>query len=114
RDIAAFQEEGFETIAVIGKTFADCQKIYKKLHQKIKVSLVHPREGEMEKGVLIIPAYGAKGLEFDCALIHGADAQNYQSELDKRLLYIACTRALHRLQLYAVGEKSPFLWFSAH
>lgn len=114
RDIAAFQEEGFETIAVIGKTFADCQEIYEKLHQKIKVSLVHPREGEMEKGVLIIPAYGAKGLEFDCALIHGADAQNYQSELDKRLLYIACTRALHRLQLYAVGEKSPFLRFSAH
>lgn len=109
RDISSFQNEGFETIAVICKTFQECQEVYQILSRKIEIRLVHPREGEMEKGVLIIPTYGAKGLEFDCALILGVDQKNYVTDLDERLLYIACTRALHRLKIYAVGSKSDLI-----
>lgn len=109
QDIASFQKEGFETIALICKTFQECQEIYQILRQKIAIHLIHPREGEMEKGVLVIPTYGAKGLEFDCALILGVDQKNYVTDLDERLLYIACTRALHRLKIYAVGKQSVLL-----
>lgn len=56
---------------------------------------------EMElKGVFAIPVYLSKGLEVDAVLICDADQEHYDSEDDKNLLYIACTRALHRLNLF--------------
>ena len=60
-------------------------------------------------GVFIIPVYMSKGLEFDAVLICDTNAENYNSEDDKNLLYIACTRALHRLNLFCPGEPSPLL-----
>ena len=71
--------------------------------------LPNPIKGELPKGALVMPVYLAKGLEFDVVLVYGANRDNYSSELDRRLLYIACTRALHRLALYYTGEKSPFI-----
>lgn len=115
QDIEAFLGEGFETIAVICKTYQESNEVYKRLSrglresERFKLHLVHPRDGQIEKGILIIPAYGAKGLEFDCALLYGVDQKNYQSDIDRRLLYISCTRALHRLRLYAVEKVSDLL-----
>ena len=48
---------------------------------------------------MIIPAYLAKGLEFDIALIYGADESEYKEEF-KNLFYVAVTRALHKLNVY--------------
>ena len=61
------------------------------------------------QGVFIIPVYMSKGLEFDAVLICDADKMNYNSKDDKKLLYIASTRALHRLNLFCEGEISSFL-----
>jgi DNA helicase-2/ATP-dependent DNA helicase PcrA len=109
-DIQTLLEEGFETIAIICKTFEESKRVYRGIKQRIKVHLIHPRDGKIEKGVLVIPAYGAKGLEFDCALIYGVDQNNFKSDLDQRLLYISCTRALHRLNFYTLGEESRYLY----
>ena len=129
QDVEAFLEEGFETVAIICKTFQESEQVYQNLNRNMsysqtqthnqnqgnsrseqsKLHLVHPRAGQIEKGILVIPAYGAKGLEFDCAIIYGVDQENYKSELDQRLLYIACTRALHRLMIYAVEKESEIL-----
>lgn len=51
----------------------------------------------------------SKGLEFDAVLICDTDITNYNNEDDKKLLYIASTRALHRLNLFCNGEVSPLL-----
>jgi UvrD-like helicase C-terminal domain len=56
-----------------------------------------------------IPAYLAKGIEFDAVIIYNASAQVYGDESLRRLFYTACTRAMHYLQLYSIGEPSPFL-----
>jgi DNA helicase-2/ATP-dependent DNA helicase PcrA len=53
--------------------------------------------------------YAAKGLEFDAVLVHGADRDHYSSDFDRKLLYLACTRALHRLALCYAGEKTPLV-----
>jgi DNA helicase-2/ATP-dependent DNA helicase PcrA len=53
--------------------------------------------------------YLSKGLEFDAVFICDVSAANYHSEADKRLLYIGCTRALHRLYLLWEGQPSPLL-----
>jgi len=34
---------------------------------------------------------------------------NYNSECDRQSLYVACTRALHRLRLFHTGEVSEQL-----
>ena len=49
--------------------------------------------------LMIMPASLSKGLEFDVVIVPNASKQNYQSFMDKNLLYVTCTRALHKLYL---------------
>jgi DNA helicase-2/ATP-dependent DNA helicase PcrA len=51
----------------------------------------------------------AKGLEFDEVIVPFASANNYRTDVDKSMLYIACTRAMHRLVLFYTKEISPFI-----
>lgn len=60
-------------------------------------------------GTVVIPAYLAKGLEFDGVLIYNAGSDVYYREAERNILYVACTRALHRLLLYYTGNLSPFI-----
>ena len=62
-----------------------------------------------EKGVMIIPVYLAKGVEFDAVLIYDASPEAYGRDNERKLLYTACTRAMHRLHLYTTGDWSPFV-----
>ena len=47
----------------------------------------------------------AKGLEFDAVILCDVSQGVYEGEENRRLLYVACTRALHRLSL--ICEKEP-------
>ena len=51
----------------------------------------------------------SKGLEFDAVLICDADSRSYYDADDKNLLYVACTRALHRLSLFSEKDISPLI-----
>lgn len=51
----------------------------------------------------------AKGLEFDAVLLLNASAKAYRTEREKKLLYVACTRALHELHILYSGKLSPFI-----
>jgi DNA helicase-2/ATP-dependent DNA helicase PcrA len=79
------------------------------LKDRVDVKLIKSESTSDLHGVFIIPVYMSKGLEFDAVLICDTDNKNYHSEDDKKLLYIACTRALHRLNLFCIGETSPLL-----
>jgi DNA helicase-2/ATP-dependent DNA helicase PcrA len=74
-----------------------------------EIKLVKSGSIEYEQGVVVTPAYLAKGIEFDAVIIYDASAEVYGDESLRRLFYTACTRAMHHLQLYSVGEPSPFL-----
>ena len=63
----------------------------------------------MPKGVSVLPAYLAKGIEFDAVLVWNASSKRYGQEKDRKLLYTVCTRALHVLHVYWEGEASPWL-----
>ncbi|HHX60561.1 MAG TPA: AAA family ATPase [Epulopiscium sp.] len=102
KDIENYHKQGYESIAVICKTDHESIALQKNLEKYIK-SPARP---------LVVPAYMAKGLEFDAVLVYSVSKNNYSSELDKKLLYIACTRALHELSLYYVGTKSTYLNFN--
>ncbi len=109
--LAALQAEGFASIAVITKTAAESIEAYERLLAQggPALRLVTKRTQVFAKGVLVIPAYLAKGVEFDAVLIYDASARTYRRERERKLFYTACTRAMHRLLLYAAGQWTPFL-----
>lgn len=102
-------EKGYETIGLICKTAQNAHLLYESLKDKINFRLIKSGDVVDLHGVSIIPVYMSKGLEFDAVLVCDADKENYQSEDDRKLLYIACTRALHRLNLFCKGEASLLL-----
>jgi len=101
KEIFDAQEKGFRSIAIIGKTIKECKALQKSLtKQGLKLQIITEQEAPYEGGVLILPVYLAKGLEFDVVIV--TDAAQYSSvELDVKLLYIATTRALHKLVIFS-------------
>jgi DNA helicase II / ATP-dependent DNA helicase PcrA len=108
-NIKEYLSQGYETIAVICKSQEQVDAAYERLKACKELKQLNEYNDEFEKGVLIIPVYMSKGLEFDATIVYGADKENYSNEFDRKLLYIACTRALHRLSLYYTGDVSPFI-----
>jgi len=108
-EIAKYTEQGYESIAVVCKTQEDAETVYSRLNKSVQITQIKPQGGEVIKGVLVIPSYMAKGLEFDVVIVYDVSKENYSSDVDKQLLYIACTRALHRLVIYYQGDKSSLI-----
>jgi DNA helicase-2/ATP-dependent DNA helicase PcrA len=107
----ALRAEGFASIGVITKTAAESEEAYNLLTQQGSegIKLITKNTPTFEKGTLILPVYLAKGVEFDAVLIYDASAETYHRESERKLFYTACTRAMHRLLLFATGEWTPFI-----
>ncbi|MBC3898478.1 AAA family ATPase [Acetobacterium malicum] len=103
------QTAGYQSIGLIVKNQKNTMVLFEALQQKMSVNLIRHNTVVEIEGVSIMPLYLSKGLEFDAVLICDVSAENYHSEADKRLLYIGCTRALHRLYLLWEGQPSPLL-----
>lgn len=103
------KQKGYETIALLCKTEADGEAVYAQIKEHIACSFLQNDAYAHTKGITVLSLYMAKGLEFDAVIVCDADAAHYHSEEDKNLLYIACTRALHRLSVMYMGERSPLL-----
>ncbi|USS88413.1 AAA family ATPase [Fructilactobacillus hinvesii] len=97
-----------ETTAVIGKTLAECRTVAQALQQqRITATLIQTENQRLAKGVVIVPAYLAKGLEFDAVVMWNGSQQNYPTVHDDKLVYTICTRAMHRLTIISIGTPSP-------
>ena len=73
------------------------------------ISLLTRESTSFQNGISITSVRMSKGLEFDEVLIPQADCRTYTSDFDRGLLYIACTRAMHRLTLTYSGKKTEFI-----
>lgn len=103
------KNQGYQSIGIICKDAQESESLYSRLKDRLGLHLVHLGENLNTAGVFIIPITMSKGLEFDSVLIYGVNKESYHSADDKKLLYIASTRALHRLNLFYTGEKSAFI-----
>lgn len=99
----------YNSIAIICKTAEESNTVYDLLKDYIDVHLVDKRSNEFDKGVVIIPAYLAKGIEFDAVMIFNASMEIYKAESLRNLFYTACTRAMHELFVFYVGELTSFV-----
>ena len=108
-EVETCKEKDYQSIGLICKTERDAIYLYERLKDRIDIQLIKSNIEIDLKGVFIIPVYMSKGLEFDAVLICDVDKDHFNSEDDKNLLYIACTRALHRVNLFYIGDISPLL-----
>ena len=108
-EVKSCQKKGLQSIGLICKTEKNSTNLFHLLKHKLDIQLISNGSVSGLQGVFIIPVYMSKGLEFDAVLICDADSQNYHTEDDKNLLYVACTRALHRLSLFCEKEASPLI-----
>ena len=64
----------------------------------------------MESDIIVSPTILTKGLEFDAVIVANAGKNNYnETEFDRMLLYLACTRARHYLEIHWHGSRSPIV-----
>ena len=109
--IKELKQSNYKSIAVICKTSEECKHYYntlKKIYPDIYV--VTGNEKEYHSGLVIVPSFLSKGLEFDGVIISNANKENYpEDELDTKLLYVSMTRALHEMTVLYDKEISPLL-----
>lgn len=91
--IEDYEEEGHENIAVIFKDKKELEEVTQLIKSKISIQSLNDEEILYKGGKVLIPAYLAKGLEFDGVIV----VEN--SEIQPLVKYIMCTRALHRLSV---------------
>jgi DNA helicase-2/ATP-dependent DNA helicase PcrA len=106
--IKEFQDSGLQSLGIICKTPEQAQILYEELQEE-PVNLLTPDSTAFKQGAIITTAHLAKGLEFDEVIIPFASARNYTTEVDRSMLYIACTRAMHKLTLTYAKQKSEFV-----
>ena len=112
-DVRALTAQGYASIGILTETKAEAKALHHALKDTAPVHAIFGGEEEFPRGAVVLPAYLAKGLEFDAVILANAGGGHYADESERLLLYTACTRALHELRVYCVGEPSPFLPSSA-
>lgn len=99
-----------DTTAIIGKTLAESERLTDALQARGEhVTLIRTENQRLAPGIIVVPSFLAKGLEFDAVIVWNANADNYQREDERQLLYTICSRAMHELTVIAIGELSPLL-----
>ena len=95
----SYLQDNYQSTAVITKDFNEAEKLYNLIKDKLDISLVEASSKGFSKDLIIIPAYVAKGLEFDSVIIYN-DRDNSYRKNERNLLYVACTRCQHELIVY--------------
>lgn len=107
--LAKIKANQHQSIALICKTTKEAQQLMQQLESSnISAQLLDENSGIDQQKLLVLPSHLAKGLEFDAVILATFDAPYTDTSLDRKLLYVALTRAMH--ELYLIGpSKEAFL-----
>ena len=93
----------YKSVAVITRDNNTAIKLYEDMKETIPISLLNGQSEEFNKELVVLPAYLAKGLEFDSVIVY-SDGDSKYLKNEKNLLYVACTRAQHELIVYSSSK----------
>ena len=103
-------EKGFVTCAVLCKDRAHADELFSKLKRheaEIGKEVFDYTENNYQAGLLVLPISNSKGLEFDTVVIPDLCDEYYSTdEIDIKKLYVAMTRALHKLYILTTHDNS--------
>lgn len=97
-----------QSIAIICKTNEEMKTLQNSSKLLSTFKVLNSTKAKAGKRIITTPA-NAKGIEFDCVIIPFANDSNYVNELDRNLLYVSSTRALHKLYFLCDKKPSKFL-----
>jgi DNA helicase-2/ATP-dependent DNA helicase PcrA len=108
--VSCFKKSKHNSCGIICKTQQQADRLYLALRDDIgDLNLLNALSVALGSGVVITTAHLAKGLEFDEVIVPFCTERNYSTETDQQMLYVACTRAMHVLNLTAVRNLTPLL-----
>ena len=108
--IKDFKKSGYHSMGLICKTPQQADWLYEQLNGIAgSIARITDQSAAYSSGIVLTTVHLSKGLEFDKVIVPFVTSQNYKTELDKHLLYIACTRAMHRLTISYSKTPSIFL-----
>lgn len=94
------RQQGFRSIALICKTSEEAAQYAQLLNAEGYAVQLLTETSELDQAqLLIVPSHLAKGLEFDAVMVAAFEIAFYNRALDRKLLYVALTRAMHHLTL---------------
>lgn len=103
----------FQTLAVLCRTGERARYIGEQLAQQLpsgEVQILGELDEKRLAAVNVMPVTLSKGMDFDAVFVVDADDETYPpDELSGRHLYVAVTRALHRLFVVWKERPSPHL-----
>lgn len=98
--ISTYRKSGYKSLGIICKTEQQAREMADMLKSYANdINFLSSQSSAFVQGIVITSAHMAKGLEFDEVIIPQMDERNYRSEIDESMLYVAVTRAMHRLTL---------------
>lgn len=102
---------GHRSVALICKTTTEAKAIVKELIDfGLPVESLTENSSTLDQSkLLVIPSHLAKGLEFDAVILAAYDTPYYDHAIDRKLLYVALTRAMHELYLIGPSKKTFLL-----
>ncbi len=110
RLIKQFEQSGYPSLGIICKSQKQANLMFEQLHTAYDdMVLLDFGSKKFREGIVVTSVHMAKGLEFDQVIVPEVSDKLYETELDQSLLYIACTRAMHRLDLTCCGRITKFL-----
>lgn len=106
--VAELDMTKYRTAAVLCRNEEEALFVYDSLKKDLPVTLIKETTTVYCEGILVMPAYFAKGLEFDAVVVcdMGREAEN---PITRQEFYIACTRALHELFVFHKGSFDAYL-----
>ena len=97
------QNNNYNSVAILTKNEEEAKNVYMLMSNIEDVSLLLSSNDQQSK-ISIMPSYLAKGLEFDVVVVPYYNSKNYKNYIDNNLLYVSCTRALHKLCLFNIKD----------
>lgn len=108
--IGKFSSSEYNTVAIICKTQKQSEKLFHAFRDTgHDAQLLSAFSTSFSWGVIICATHMAKGLEFDQVIVSDVSDKNYNTLMDRNLLYVACTRAMHKLTATFVGDLTRFI-----
>lgn len=96
------------TLGIICKTQPKAERVADAIRDAgHAVHLLTAESTSFTSGVTVCCAHLAKGLEFDEVIVPDAGDKTYRTAMDRNLLYVACTRAMHNLTLTLRATVAP-------
>lgn len=108
--LRSFKKSPYASLGIVCKTETQAKELSEKLKVHFRdIHFLSSQSSAYTQGIIVTSSHMAKGLEFDEVIIPQANATNYRSPIDKSMLYVAVTRAMHKLTVTYSGERSRFI-----